>query len=60
VEASRADDLANGYMCLREEYCVKGYPEKLLADWRVLASKYQYAAGHPWLPVEPDEEVPEP
>ena len=37
VDASRADDLANGRMCLREEYYVNGYPEKLLEYWRASA-----------------------
>jgi hypothetical protein len=58
VEASRADDLANGRMCLRDEFCVEGYTEKLLAYWRALVRKYRYAADHPWISVEPDPDEP--
>jgi hypothetical protein len=60
VDASRADDLAKGRMCLREEYCVEGYPERLLEYWRAMASKYRYAADHPWLWIEADQDAPEP
>jgi hypothetical protein len=60
VDASRADDLAEGRMCLRDEFCVDGYPEKLLEYWRASARKYRQAANQPWLPVEPDLDVPEP
>ncbi len=60
VEASRADDLANGRCCLREEFCVPGYAERLLAHYQALARKYEHAASRPWLDVEPDEGDPEP
>jgi hypothetical protein len=60
AEASRADDLINGCMCLKEEYCVEGFPERLTAHYLSLARKYERAARRPWLPVEPDPPHPEP
>ncbi len=60
VEASRADDLENGRCCLREEFCVPGYAERLLAHYQALARKYEHAASMPWIDVEADEDHPEP
>jgi hypothetical protein len=60
VEADRADDYANGRACLRDEYDVEGMYEKLRDHYLGLAHKYRLAANRPWLPVEPDPELPTP
>jgi hypothetical protein len=60
AEASRVDDMVNGTSCLKDEYCVEGFPERLTAHYLSLARKYERAARRPWLSVEPDPPHPEP
>jgi hypothetical protein len=60
VRASRADDMINGALRLKDEYCVEGFPERLAAHYASLARKYERAAWRPWLSVEPDPPHPEP
>jgi hypothetical protein len=60
VEADRAADLIHGRACLRDEFCKEGFPEKLRDHYLALARKYRLAADRPWLPVEPDRQLPMP
>jgi hypothetical protein len=60
AEASRADDVINGRFCSLYDPCVEGFPGRLADHYLSLARKYERAASHPWLPVEPDPPLPEP
>jgi len=60
VEADRANDLIMGRACLREEFKKEGFPEKLRDHYLGLARKYRLAANRPWLPIEPDQDLPTP
>ena len=60
AEASRADDVINGTICLKDGYCVEGFPERLTAHYLSLARKYERASRRPWLSVKPDPQHPEP
>jgi hypothetical protein len=57
VEADRADDYVNGRVCF-EEPVPEGMAQRQRDHFFRLARKYRLAASRPWLPVEPDPELP--